>query len=330
MDTSDLHNVSAQAFVFTCVFYVLTQSINSLVISVLWSFSSDLFAGPHVVKYLSMFGAACTIGQGCGSLAATAILSAGGQVKLLLFLIALCLECAARCAISAAKQLGDVVVKPPKAADKNVQSVQMLRSMISDKYKRLICVYTICYSCTLALIYLERTSAVADSGVGLEEAAALSSKMNSTAAFLTLILQLGVSSYAAKYIGTTVGLFVVPIITAVGFSLSFVVDSPSSRLQVIVVVELARRVASFGIAKAVRESLYNVLGRKEKFVLKSMMDTLVYRGGMSLGGVVYEYRCFCEGVDNVFLGTGVMYLLIVLLFLLCAYELSCMWRDKQA
>ena len=50
-------------------------------------------------------------------------------------------------------------------------------------------------------------------------------------------------------------------------------------IGVLVLVQVARRVCNFGLARPTRELLFTVVSREDKYKAKNAIDTVVYRGG---------------------------------------------------
>jgi len=55
----------------------------------------------------------------------------------------------------------------------------------------------------------------------------------------------------------------------------------------LLVTQVIRRGADYGLMKPAREMLFTVLGSQTKFKSKSLLDTALHRGSDSLGGALY-------------------------------------------
>jgi AAA family ATP:ADP antiporter len=55
----------------------------------------------------------------------------------------------------------------------------------------------------------------------------------------------------------------------------------------LVAVGVTRRVGEFAISKPVREALYTVVPREDRYKAKSFTDTVVYRGGDALASSAF-------------------------------------------
>jgi AAA family ATP:ADP antiporter len=71
-----------------------------------------------------------------------------------------------------------------------------------------------------------------------------------------------------------------PIVSLAGFA--WLGAAPT--LAVLIVFGVARRVGEFAISKPVREALYTVVPREERYKAKNFIDTVIYRGGDAFSG----------------------------------------------
>ena len=69
--------------------------------------------------------------------------------------------------------------------------------------------------------------------------------------------------------------------------LSFVALALAPTLAMVLVTQVMRRGADYGLAKPTREMLYTVLNPESKFKSKSLIDTVLQRGADTLGNWLY-------------------------------------------
>jgi AAA family ATP:ADP antiporter len=91
----------------------------------------------------------------------------------------------------------------------------------------------------------------------------------------SLLTQLFLFSRLCKWIGLRALLVSVPLIMTAGYAIFALLPS----FAVLVVVFAVRRVGEYAISRPCRDSLYTVCTREEKYKAKSLIDTLIYRGG---------------------------------------------------
>ena len=100
---------------------------------------------------------------------------------------------------------------------------------------------------------------------------------------LTLLFQLFLTSRIIKWFGFTTTLLIVPI----GITLGFALLAMSPLLVIMILIEIFRRSGDYAIMKPVREMLFSVLSREEKYKAKNVIDTLVLRSGNATSAWIY-------------------------------------------
>ena len=81
-------------------------------------------------------------------------------------------------------------------------------------------------------------------------------------------------------LGTGWVLALMPILSVAGFAALGAVPA----LAVLLVFGVARRAGEFAISKPMREALFTVVPREQKYKAKNFIDTVVYRGGDTASG----------------------------------------------
>jgi AAA family ATP:ADP antiporter len=71
-------------------------------------------------------------------------------------------------------------------------------------------------------------------------------------------------------------------------------------LAVLIVFGVTRRVGEFAISKPVREALYTVVPREDRYKAKNFIDTVIYRGGDAFSGwLIAALRSLGFGVAGI-------------------------------
>jgi AAA family ATP:ADP antiporter len=87
-----------------------------------------------------------------------------------------------------------------------------------------------------------------------------------------------------RAIGVAAALVVLPAVTLAAFASVRVFPL----LGVIVVAQVARRAVDYALAKPMRDVLFTVTAREDRYKTKSFIDTFVYRGGDAVGAWAVE------------------------------------------
>lgn len=101
---------------------------------------------------------------------------------------------------------------------------------------------------------------------------------------LTLLIQVFLTGRLLKWFGVAFTLVALPLVSMVGFGAMGV----AANLAMLAVFQIARRAAAYALMRPSREILFTVIKREDKYKVKSVTDTLVYRIGDQLGS--WSYR----------------------------------------
>ena len=96
---------------------------------------------------------------------------------------------------------------------------------------------------------------------------------------LTLFLQIFVTGRLMKFLGVTVTLLFMPVLSLFGFAAMGLAPV----LPVLAAFQIARRASTFAFMRPAREVLFTVLRREDKYKAESFIDTFGYRCGDQFG-----------------------------------------------
>ena len=141
-------------------------------------------------------------------------------------------------------------------------------------------IYLLFLTLLATLIYFEQMRLVADQ---LKDSAArtrLFAQIDLVVNVLTLLVEIFLTNRLIGRFGVALLLMVLPLLNVVGFGALIVAPT----LVVIVVFQALRRVVEYALARPVREILFTVVSREEKYKAKNFIDTVIYRGGDAMSG----------------------------------------------
>jgi AAA family ATP:ADP antiporter len=101
---------------------------------------------------------------------------------------------------------------------------------------------------------------------------------------LTLLIQIFLTGRLLKWFGVGFTLVALPFLSMIGFAAM----GAAASLATLAIFQIARRAAAYALMRPSREILFTVIRREDKYKVKSVTDTLVYRTGDQLGG--WSYR----------------------------------------
>jgi ATP:ADP antiporter, AAA family len=263
------------------VFFVWLSVFNLFVVSVFWSFMSDVFDTGQAARLYGTIAA----GGSCGAIAGPLLAAMIPQTTFLLILscglllgTVLCILMLARWA-KAHPRAGD----PPAEAPIGGSILAGARAALTSPFLLAICGYLLCYTALSTALYFQQVQIVREAIPDPEERTRLFASVDLTVNSLTLAIQILAFSRLAPALGPTGMLAVVPLISVAGFL--WLGATPT--LAALIAFGVTRRVGEFAISKPAREALFTVVPREERYKAKNFIDTVVYRGGDALSGWLF-------------------------------------------
>ena len=285
------------------VFFVWVSVFNLFVVSLFWSFMTDIFSDTQSRRLFGFIAAGGSAGALTGPVIAGSLANVVGVTNLLLFSVGflvwvlLCMrqlaswESAMRHKRLPSTEDEDRVPAPPMpspVADGHgvVLSDGMwngIRLVIKSPYLLGICVLMLLFTTLSTFLYFQQALIVE---------AAFSAPANRTAVFaamdfsvnaLTLFLQVFFTGRIVGALGLPWALAIIPLFLVLGFGAL----AAAPVLAVLVVVQVLRRAGNYALMKPAREMLYVVLNREEKYKAKNFIDTAVYRGGDAISAWIF-------------------------------------------
>lgn len=263
-------------------FYIWVSVFNLFVVSVFWSFMTDLFDDEQARRLFGLIAAGGSAGALAGPLLTAALVERIGIAALLpisagfLGVAVICIH-----------RLGAM---PMRGSDDPSATVRLqggvwdgIRLVLRSRYLLGICLLIALYSTLATFLYFQQAQIVRDA---LQEPAArtaLFARMDFAVNTLTVTFQVFFTGRIVSRLGLPRTLALIPLLLCAGFlALAY-----APVLAVLVVVQVLRRAGNYAIMKPAREMLYVVLSREEKYKAKNFIDTAVYRGSDAAAAWVY-------------------------------------------
>lgn len=278
-------------------FFVWTSVFNLFVVSVFWSFMADLFDEAQAAR---LFGAIAA-GGSCGAISGPALTAqlapSLGPANLLLVsaaLLVLAMLCILRLLAWARRfpRQGERRAEEPIGGS----ILAGAKAALSSPYLLGIGAYLLCYTVLSTSLYFHQVEIVRAALPDSAERTRLFALVDLTVNSLTLIVQLTLTARLGARLGVGWMLALMPLASLVGFAALGLFPT----LAVLIAFGVARRVGEFAISKPVREALYTVVPREERYKAKGFIDTVVYRGGDAFSGwLVTALRGLGFGVSGI-------------------------------
>jgi AAA family ATP:ADP antiporter len=298
-------------------FFIWTSVFNLFVVSVFWSYMTDLYSNAQAGRLFGFIAAGGTVGALTGP-AITALLVEPIGTRNLLLVSALFLSWAIIC-IAKLSAWSEMTASNHETLQEDQQPA--LESplggsiwagvvmVVRSPYLLGICLLMLLFTTLATFLYLMQAQIIRDAFVDSQQRTAVFAIIDFTVNALTLGLQVFLTSRLIKWFGLAFVLAIIPILLALGFTL--LGDAPV--LTVLLTVQVIRRAGNYAIMRPAREMLYVVLPREEKYKAKNVIDTVVYRAGDALSAWVYA------GMRSLGLGLSAIALIAVPLALIWAW-----------
>ncbi len=296
-------------------FFIWTSVFNLFVVSVFWSFMTDIYRERQSRRLFALIGVGGTLGAILGS-SITAFLTAIFTPATLLWFSILLLECAVVCVKRLDRRArgrksgtaeAPAAGEAPGAAAAGIDSqarrttspgkmagpggeviggspLEGIARVLRSPYLLGICVFMLLFTTGSTFLYGMVSSAVDLSFLDDTLHPAIFARIDLAVNILTLLTQLFLTGRIVKRLGVGLTLALLPLVSMAGFLTLAVAPV----FAAVVVFYILRRAGNFAIAVPMREVLYTVLPRRDKYKAKNFNDTFLYRTGDLLG--IWSFR----------------------------------------
>jgi len=258
------------------VFYVWVSVYNLFVVTIFWSVMADSWRSPQGKRLFGFVAAGGSAGAIVGPLLTASLAKAAGTAVLIL-LSAILLEVAAQC-MRRLPVTDDAVERPVGGG-----FLEGLRRLFANPFLLGIGMTVLLYTVTSTFIYLEQAhilEAQVDKSAARITIFALQDLFVNA---VTIFLQAGVTGRIISGLGLAVSLSIVPVATLAGYVALLIAPS----VLLVAVFQTVRRALHFAFDRPSREVLFTAVPREDKYKTKSVIDTLVFRGGDVVGAWTY-------------------------------------------
>jgi len=276
------------------VFFVWLSVFNLFAVSIFWSAMADRFSNEQGKRLFGLIAAGGTAGALAGP-ALAALLATRFPVALLAALAAVLLELAVQCFLRLARRqnfdaaAGSASREPTQKNEKSYALrvgggwLAGITLIARDSYLLGIVLYLLLHSLASTFLYLEQMRIVAAALSDTASRTQLFALVDLTVSLTSLVLQLAVTGPLLKRFGVAAALMLLPVASLAAFgALAW-----WPVLAVLITVQGARRAIDYAIARPARETLFTVVGREAKYKAKSVIETVVYRGGDAASGWLF-------------------------------------------
>lgn len=266
-------------------FFVWVSVFNLFATAVFWGFMTDLFTTEQGKRLFGFIAVGGSLGGILGPIITTSLVHYVSTGVLLLICAAM-LEVAAQSVrfFPAEFRRGDSEARD-EAAEKPIGGKfwDGVTNICKSPYLLGLFLFIFLYTLTSTWTYFQQAELTKAGFVDKAARTAFFAKLDLSVNTLTLILQIFVTGRLMKFLGVTVTLLFMPVLSLFGFAaIGF-----APVLSVLAGFQIARRASTFAFMRPAREVLFTVLRREDKYKAKSFIDTFGYRCGDQFGAWSY-------------------------------------------
>ena len=266
------------------VFYVWTSVFALFVVTVFWGLVVDCFTNDQGKRLFGFIAIGSAVGAIVGS-TITALLAVRVPVFALLLISCVPLEAASWFARSLHEHFATGSIKTSGEADRPLggDAWSGMRAVFASPYLLGIASFIALMTFASTVLYFAQADLLRAAMTDRGERIAFLAKIDIVVSSLGILFQVYLTARIIKWLGVGITLALVPAAVVLGF----VALGAYPTLWTLVVVQVAYRAGRYGLAKPVREVLFTVVSREEKYKSKAFIDTVVYRGGDLVSGWAY-------------------------------------------
>ncbi|TXN23412.1 MFS transporter [Methylobacterium sp. WL19] len=302
-------------------FFIWLSIFNLFVVSVFWATIVDVFSTEQGKRLFGFIAAGATLGAIAGS-ATTAILARDVPTWALLIGAALLLEVAVF-SMRGLARLSDRLNRAPVTGDAapseaiGGSAFAGITRTFQSPYLLNIGLFLLLFSVTSTFLYFEQAGIAKRSFPDRGSQTAFFASVDLLVNLLTLGVQFFLTGRIVRRIGVGPALALLPAASILGFAALAL----SPTITAIVAFQVFRRAGNFAIARPIREVLFTVVPREDRYKAKNFLDTVVYRTGDQIGAWSFQ------GIGA--LGLGSTAVAIAAVPLSVAWLLNSLWLGRR-
>ncbi len=268
------------------IYFVAVTSLNLFIVSVFWSVMVDAWRSASAKRLFGYIAAGGSAGAIAGPAFNALFVERLGPTPTILVacvLLLLATVLGRRAQLLEAQSEGMGNPRARLALPVGGRAIDDLKRLFSSPYLLAIAGLIICGQVLGGFMYQEQAEYVEAAYATLNERAALFARIDLSVNVLSLLFQTLVVGWVASRGGLRAALGLVPLLLIGSLVLLALIPIGA----VLIATQVVRRAVDYGLFKPTREMLFTVLNPESKFKSKSLIDTLLQRGGDSVGQLTY-------------------------------------------
>jgi len=267
------------------IYFVALTSGNLYLVSVFWSAMADVWRPELAKRFYGYVAAGGSAGALLGPLIVTSLVRVLGHTPLIIVacLFILCTAALVSTARRTLRRSASGHHVPDGAIPVGGRAIDDLARLARTPYLLGIAGLIIAGQTIGAFMYNEQGKYVLSAYESVADRTEIFANMEIAVNLLSLVFQAVVVTWLTRRGSVALSLSAMPVLLAI----SFVVLALFPLGSVLLVTQVLRRAADYGLGKPPREMLFTVLNSESKFKSKSLIDTVLQRGADTGGQWLY-------------------------------------------
>ncbi len=259
-------------------FYVWVSVFNMIITSVFWSFMADLFSRTQAKRLYGLVAAGGSVGAVAGpAITATLVKAVGTNTLLLISAVGFGITIVTVLLLIREKERLRIAGHDPQRTRLDhtlaAHSFKGFSLVARSPYLLGIAGFVLLMTWVSTILYFMQQDLIARLFETREARTQAFAMVDLVVNVLTIGVQVfGTGRLVARF-GVTTGLMLNPLLMIGGFI------GVALMPVMLLAAQVVRRVSEYGIARPSREMLFTVVDQESKYKAKSVIDTVVYRGG---------------------------------------------------
>jgi AAA family ATP:ADP antiporter len=264
-------------------FFIWLSVFNMMVVSVFWSFMADIFRNEQARRLYGLIAAGGSVGAVTGPLITATLVKMLGIANLLLVAaVLLVMTVVSIQRLSAWAEEHGSVPQKQAAAGLGGSVWAGVGLTLSSRYLLGIAALILTVAVLNTFLYFEQARMVAAASNSPEVRTQLFAQMDLAVNVIALFCQAVVVQFLIARMGIPVLLAALMAASGVGY----LALAAAPVLPTLIIFQVLRRATDYSMLRPVREVLFTVVNREEKYKAKNFIDTVVLRGGDAASGWV--------------------------------------------
>ncbi len=263
------------------VFFIWLSVFNLFVISIFWSFNSDMFNSEQAKRLYGPIAAGGSSGAIVGPIITSFLVGRIGISSLLLISAGLLVMATLFIMLLLKNNQGDNIRRLNQQEGTSIWSG--IKMMFQSPLLKQIGVFILLYTTISTFLYFEQAHIISDAYSSSSDRTQFFGTRDLLVNSFTLIFQFFLTEKIIRNWGIAFCLMVVPFVAAIGFfGLGL-----SQSVYLLLAVQVAYRSLSFAVQRPAREVLFTSVSVDERYKSKNFIDTALYRGGDAISGWLF-------------------------------------------